>query len=174
MTASKQSALVWLFVALTLPAVATAADEASAHGKWTVAGKTVELVHVRAFREPDPFGRGTIPCVLLSNEPVPDTAVPVSDDGVSKLLDLMRSGTLRALEICFDGAGTKLRDVNDAYTFHPDVSPGRFALQGFHTFVPDPAAKGRIAGKLTGAGDTNDGGRWTDEAAFSVPMPAGK
>lgn len=160
-----------LCATLLLPAGLAAADEATATGKWVVDGKTTELRHVRAFREPDPFGKGTNPCVLLSNEPVPDAAVPDDDEGIAELLDLMRSGPMRALQICFDATGRKLRGVNDAFTFHPEVSPGRFGFQGFHEYAPKPAA-GRIAGRVTGAGDTNAGGKWSDEVELSVPMPA--
>lgn len=156
---------------LALPTAVLGADEPRARGKWIVDGKAVELTHVRAFREPDPFGRGTNPCVLLSNEPVPDAALPAGDEGIAKLLDLMRQGTMRALQVCFDATGTKLRDVNDAYSFHPGVSAGRHGFQGFHEFAPDPAAQGRIAGRLTGAGSTDDGGQWTDEAELSVALP---
>jgi hypothetical protein len=149
-----------------------AADEATASGKWVIDGKTVVLGHARAFREAAPFGRGTSPCVLLSDAPVPDAAVPDGDEGIAELLDLMRAGKLVALQVCFDTSGRKLRDVNDAFAFHPGISPGRHAFQGFHRFAPDPNAKDRIAGKLTGAGDTLEGGTWTDEATLSAPLPA--
>lgn len=171
MRISPPAAACLLCAALALPAAASAATETRAAGKWIVDGKVVELTHVRAFREPDPFGRGTNPCVLLSNEPVPDAAVPADDEGISKLLGLMREGTLRALQVCFDATGAKLRDVNDAFSFHPGVSAGRHGFQGFHQFTPDPAAKGPIAGKLTGAGSTDDGGQWTDEVELSVALP---
>ncbi len=163
-----------LFSALLLPTAAVAAEEATATGKWIVDGKTYELGHARVFRDADPFGRGTNPCVLASSAPVPDAAVPDDDEGIAELLDLMRAGKVVALQVCFDATGTKLRDVNDVFTFHPGVSPGRFGFQGFHQFVPDPAAKDRIAGKLTGAGETNDGGKWTDEIAISSPIPKEK
>jgi hypothetical protein len=101
---------------------------------------------------------------------VPDDAVPDDDDGVAELLDRMRSGTLRALQVCFDATGTKLRNVNDVFTFHPAVSPGRFALQGFHQFTSQPT-EGRIAGKLKGSGATSSGGAWSDAVELSVDMP---
>ena len=166
-----RSAVRLLSATIFLPAMLAAADEATATGAWVVDGKTTELRHARAFREPDPFGKGTNPCVLLSNEPVPDAAVPDDDDGIAELLDRMRSGPLRALQICFDATGQKLRNVNDAFVFHPGISPGRFGFQGFHKFAPKPAA-GRITGRVTGAGDTNSGGKWTDEVELSAPMPA--
>jgi hypothetical protein len=156
---------------LALAAAATAAgDEASASGKWIVEGQTVELRFARAFREPDPFGKGTNPCVLVSNVAVPDAAVPDDDEGIAELLDRMREGELRALAVCFDPTGTKLRSVNDVFTFHPGVSPGRFGLQGYHRFSPKKA-DGRIAGKLEGSGDTNSGGSWSDAIELSAPMP---
>jgi hypothetical protein len=102
---------------------------------------------------------------------VPDDAVPDDDEGIGKLLDRMRSGGLRALQVCFDVSGAKLRNVNDVTTFHPGVSPGRFALQGYHQFTPQPTA-GRIAGKLTGSGETMSGGPWSDQVELSAPMPA--
>jgi hypothetical protein len=159
-----------LFLTATGAAAAPAGGDAQSSGKWVVDGSTVELRHARAFREPDPFGKGTNPCVLVSNEPVPDAAVPDDDEGIGELLDLMRGGALRALQVCFDATGTKLRNVNDVFTFHPAVSPGRFALQGYHQFAAKPAP-GRIAGKLTGSGDTNSGGKWSDEVELSAPMP---
>jgi hypothetical protein len=156
---------------LALAAVAAAAgDEASASGKWIVDGQTVELRFARAFREPDPFGKGTNPCVLVSNEAVPDSAVPDDDEGIGELLDRMREGKVRALAVCFDSTGTKLRNVNDVYTFHPGVSPGRFSLQGYHRFSPKKA-DGRVAGKLEGSGNTNSGGSWSDVIELSAPMP---
>ena len=101
---------------LLLPAAAAPAGaDAQASGKWIVEGKTVELRHARAYREPDPFGKGTNPCVLVSNEPVPDAAVPDDDEGIGELLDSMRSGALRALQVCFDATGAKLRSVNDVF-----------------------------------------------------------
>lgn len=160
--------------ALLLPVAAAAAEEATASGRWIVDGKTYELGHARVFREADPFGRGTNPCVLVSSAPVPDAAVPADDEGIAELLGLMRAGKLVALQICFDATGRKLRDVNDVFAFHSGVSPGRFGFQGFHRFAPDPAAKDRIAGRLTGAGDTNDGGKWTDEIVLSAPIPQEK
>ena len=155
---------------LVTPAVA-ADDAARVSGSWTVDGQRLELGHARVFREADPFGKGTNPCVLASNEAVPDAAVPDDDEGIAELLDLMRSGTLRALQVCFDASGTKLRSVNDVFVFHPGISPGRFGFQGFHRFAATPAA-GRIAGKLSGAGETNAGGTWSDEVEISVAMPA--
>jgi hypothetical protein len=148
-----------------------AAGDATATGKWIVDGQTIELRFARSFREPDPFGKGTNPCVLVSNEAVPDAAVPDDDEGISELLDLMRGGQLRAMQICFDSTGSKLRAVNDVFTFHPGVSPGRFGLQGYHRFSPK-SASGRIAGKLEGSGETMSGGKWTDEVELSAPMPA--
>jgi hypothetical protein len=162
--------LASLFLSATSAAAAPAGGDAQSSGKWVVDGKTVELRHARAFREPDPFGKGTNPCVLVSSEPVPDAAVPDDDEGIAELLDLMRSGALRALQVCFDANGTKLRNVNDVFTFHPDVSPGRFAFQGHHQFIAKPAP-GRIAGKLTGSGDTNSGGKWSVDVELSAPMP---
>ena len=167
-----RSRFLWILGSvLLLPAAAAAAEEATASGKWIVDGKTYELGHARVFREADPFGRGTNPCVLVSSAPVPDAALPKDDEGIGALLGLMREGKLVALQVCFDAAGQKLRDVNDVFVFHPGVSPGRFGFQGFHRFAPDPAGKDRIAGKLTGAGDTNDGGKWTDEVVISAPIP---
>jgi hypothetical protein len=163
-----------LLAALLLPCAAAAAPaggEAQASGRWTVGGDTVELRHARAFREPDPFGNGTNPCLLVSNEPVPDAAVPDNDEGIAELLDRMRSGALRALQVCFDATGAKLRNVNDVFVFHPGLSPGRFGLQGFHQFTAKPV-KDRIAGKLTGSGDTDSGGTWSDEIELSAPIPA--
>ena len=81
-------AALLLCATLAAPAVIQADDAATAKGKWTVAGKLVELRHARGFREPEPFGSGTSPCLLLSNLPVPDAAVPADDEGVSELLDL--------------------------------------------------------------------------------------
>jgi hypothetical protein len=162
-----------LLAALALPQAALAAGETRATGKWTVAGKSVELAHARVYREADPFGRGTNPCVLASTEPVPDEALPTSDEGIAKLLDRMRSGKLRALAVCFDESGRRLRDVNDLATFHPDVSPGRHTYQGFAQFAPAGAAAGRIAGKLTGSGTTVETeAPWSVELELSVPMPA--
>jgi hypothetical protein len=164
------AAALWL-ASLPLSPSASADEPATAKGTWSVDGREVDLKHVRAFREPEPFGKGTSPCVLLSNQPVPDEAIPDDDEGVATLLDLMRSGPTRALQICFDAGGSKLRNVNDAFAFHPDVSPGKFGFQGFHQWAPKPES-GRIAGRLTGAGDTNAGGRWTDEVELSVPLAA--
>lgn len=164
---------VLLLAALALPQSALAADEARATGQWTVAGKSVELTQARVYREADPFGRGTSPCVLASNEAVPDEALPTTDEGIAKLLDRMRSGKLRALAVCFDESGRRLRDVNDLATFHPDVSPGRHAYQGFAQFAPAGAAAGRIAGKLTGSGTAVEtDAPWSVELDLSVPMPA--
>jgi len=161
-----------LLAALALPAAA--ADEAKVSGHWIVDGQRLELRHARVFREPDPFGNGTNPCLLASNEPVPDAAVPDDDEGIAELLDRMREGTLRALQVCFDASGTKLRNVNDVFVFHPGVSPGRFGFQGYHQFAAQvtPGAAGRIAGKLTGAGDTNAGGKWSVALELSAPLPA--
>ena len=162
-----------LLTVLALPRVATAAEETRAKGKWTVAGKSVELTQARVYREADPFGRGTNPCVLASNEAVPDEALPTTDEGIAKLLDRMRSGKLRALAVCFDESGRRLRDVNDLATFHPDVSPGRHTYQGFAQFAPSGAAAGRIAGKLTGSGTAVEtDAPWSVEIEISVPMPA--
>jgi len=177
MRPSAPTAVALLCAALALPALGAAAapaEEAQATGRWIVDGQTVELRHARAFREPDPFGNGTNPCVLVSNEKVPDAAVPADDEGIAELLDLMRQGTLRALQVCFDASGQKLRNVNDVFTFHPGVSPGRFGFQGFHRFTPKADVAGRIAGRLTGAGDTNAGGKWSDEVELSAPMPKEK
>jgi len=150
---------------------AAAKDAATASGTWTVAGQKTELLQARTFREADPFGNGTNPCVLVSNLPVPDEAVPVDDDAIGKLLDLMRSGEMRAFQVCFDASGTKLRNVNDVVTFHPGVSPGRFAIQGFHEFA-SKGGKGRIAGKLTGSGTGWDDAPWSVTVELSVPLPA--
>ena len=169
---SRTLLVAWVLVSPVLTATAAvAADDAKASGKWTVDGQAVELKFARSFREPDPFGKGTNPCVLVSNEAVPDAAVPDDDDGIAELLDLMREGAMRALQICFDATGTKLRSVNDVFTFHPGVSPGRFGFQGYHQFTAKPAA-GRIAGKLSGKGETQSGGSWSVEAELSAPMPS--
>jgi hypothetical protein len=160
---------------LLLPLGTAAAETATAHGSWTVAGKTVALEHLRAFREADPFGHGTNPCLLASNQPVPDDAVPADDDGISKLLDKMRAGGLVALQVCFDATGRKLREVDDVVVFHPDISPGRFAIQGFHTWaVKVSAPAGRIAGRLTGAGTTMSDAAWSDQVDLDAPLPAEK
>lgn len=171
-----RSRFLWTLgsVLLLSAAAAAVAEEATASGRWIVDGKTSELGHARVFREADPFGRGTNPCVLASSAPVPDAALPDDDEGIAELLDLMREGKVIALQVCFDATGRKLRDVNDVFVFHPGVSPGRFGFQGFHRFAPDPAGKDRIAGKLTGAGDTNDGGKWSDEVVISAPIPKEK
>ena len=176
MRLSAPLALGLLCAVLPRPALGAGAppEEGQATGRWIVDGSTIELRHARAFREPDPFGNGTNPCVLVSNERVPVAALPTDDAGIAKLLDLMRQGTLRALQVCFDASGQKLRSVNDVFTFHPDVSPGRFGFQGFHQFTPKGGAADRIAGKLTGAGDTNAGGKWSDELELSVAMPKEK
>jgi hypothetical protein len=126
---------------------------------------------VRGFREADPFGKGTNPCLLLSNAPVPDAAVPDDDEGIALLLDLVRGGTLRALQVCFEASGAALRRVNDVFVFHPGVSPGRFGLQGFHRFAATPAA-GRIAGALDGSGTTPDDRAWSVALELSAPLPA--
>ena len=156
---------------LVATSAGAAGADATASGKWTVEGQTVELRFARAFREADPFGKGTNPCVLVSNEAVPDAAVPDDDEGISELLDLMRGGAMRALQVCFDSTGANLRSINDVTTFHPGVSPGRFVLQGYHRFSAKPAA-GRIAGKLEGSGETQSGGPWSDAIEISAPMPA--
>jgi hypothetical protein len=147
-----------------------AAGDATATGKWIVDGQTIELRFARSFREPDPFGKGTNPCVLVSNEAVPDAAVPDDDEGISALLDLMRGGPMRALQVCFDATGGKLRNINDIFTFHPAVSPGRLGFQGYHQFTAKPAA-GRIAGNLSGKAETQSGGSWSVEVELSAPMP---
>jgi hypothetical protein len=170
------SSVARLFAYLAFVSVAPipAADppaRASATGSWTVAGERTVLAHARAFREPEPFGKGTSPCVLVSNEPVPDAAVPDDDEGIAELLDRMREGGLRALQVCFDAAGEQLRAVNDVFTFHPGVSPGRFGLQGFHSFASRREA-GRIAGRLTGRGTTMDDRPWSVEVELSAPAPA--
>jgi hypothetical protein len=129
---------------------------------------------VRGFRVADPFGKGTIPCLLLSNEPVPDAAVPDDDEGIAELLDLVRGGTLRALQVCFDASGSALRRVNDVFVFHPGVSPGRFGLQGFHRFAARATSgtAGRIAGALDGSGTTPDDRAWSVALELSAPLPA--
>jgi len=172
-TMRRRGSLATLMVsALWLLAVrgALASDESSVQGKWTVGGQTTEFRHLRTFREPEPFGHGTSPCLLASNEPVPDEAVPADDAGISKLLDKMRRGGLRALQVCFDSTGSKLRGVNDVFVFHPGISPGRFAFQGFHQLAGKPVA-GHLAGRLTGSGSTNDGGAWSDSLTFDAPVP---
>lgn len=153
------------------PPVAASDDTARVAGSWTVDGQKLELAHVRGFREADPFGKGTNPCLLLSNEPVPDAAVPDDDEGIAELLDRMRGGALRALQVCFDASGTGLRRVNDVFVFHPGVSPGRFGLQGFHRFAAKPAA-GAIAGKLDGSGTTMNDAPWSVTVELSAPLPA--
>jgi hypothetical protein len=162
------AALLTSAIAAAVPVAA--AGDATATGKWIVDGQTIELRFARAFREPDPFGKGTNPCVLVSNEAVPDAAVPVDDEGIGELLDLMRGGATRALQVCFDATGAKLRNVNDVFTFHPGVSPGRFGLQGYHRFTPKKT-EGRIVGRLEGSGETMSGGAWKDEIEISAPMP---
>jgi hypothetical protein len=159
---------------LLLPAIASADDAATAAGKWVVDGKSVEIRYAVAFREPEPFGRGTSPCVLASNEPVPAGMIPVDDDAIARLVGKTREGTLRALEVCFDASGRRLRDVNDVVVFHPGISPGRHALQGFHEYAPRPAAPGRLAGRLTGSGDTDSGGKWSDTLDLAAPLPPEK
>ena len=141
-------------------------------GKWTVDGQTIELKFARSFREADPFGKGTNPCLLISNEAVPDEAVPDDDEGIAALLDRMRDGGLRALQVCFDSNGAKLRNVNDVVVFHPGISPGRFALQGYHKLAA-MFGQGRIAGKLQGNGETSSGGAWSDEIDLAFLVPPG-
>ena len=148
-----------------------AAETARASGVWIVAGEKIELAHARAFREADPFGRGTNPCVLVSNESVPDDAVPEDDEGIAELLERMRNGTLRALQVCFDASGKSLRNVNDVLVFHPGISPGRFGFQGHHRFAPRAGAVG-IAGRLSGAGTTAEGVAWSDEVEIEAELPA--
>jgi len=156
--------------ALPLRAAPEAEDRVA--GRFTVGDHSAVLDHVRVFREVDPFGRGTNPCLVASNEPLPDDAVPDDDEGIAALLDRMRSGNLRALQICFRVDGRALRSVNDAVVFHPEVSPGRFAFQGFHDFTPTGPGPGRIAGKLVGSGTTPESELpWTDELEFSVALP---
>jgi hypothetical protein len=124
-----------------MPFVASA-DDSEVSGKWIVDGQTVELKFGRSFREADPFGKGTNPCLLISNEAVPDEAVPDDDEGIAALLDLMRDGGLRALQVCLDSSGAKLRNVNDVVVFHPGISPGRFALQGYHKLAAHTRKEG--------------------------------
>jgi len=163
-----------LFCLAATAAAVAAGDEARVAGAWTVAGERLELGHVRGFREADPFGKGTNPCLLVSNEPVPDAAVPDDDEGIAELLDRMRAGKLRALQVCFDASGTALRRVNDVFVFHPGVSAGRFGLQGFHRFTAQAASgsAGRIAGKLDGSGTTEDGRPWSVALELAAPLPA--
>jgi hypothetical protein len=54
-----------LLLGLTAVPPAVASDEASVTGSWTVDGQRLELRHARVFREADPFGKGTNPCVLV-------------------------------------------------------------------------------------------------------------
>ena len=178
MTATDRLSLRLLQAALcaivlgAMPFAASAqANEAS--GKWTVDGQTIEL-DVRTFvlREADPFGKGTNPCLLVSNEKVPDEAVPDDDEGIAALLDRMRDGGLRALQVCFESNGAKLRNVNDVVVFHPGISPGRFALQGYHKLAAT-FGQGRIAGKLQGNGETDSGGAWSDEIDLAFLVPPG-
>jgi hypothetical protein len=154
-----------------------------ASGRWTVDGGAVELRHAVAFREVDPFGKGTNPCVLASTAPVAVDAVPVDDAAIVGLLERMRTSDLRALQVCFDASGTKLRSVHDVVVFHPAVSPGRFALQGFHTFSPSASARAtgapaagenvlRIAGRLTGSGTTQADRPWSVDLTLDLPLPA--
>lgn len=166
-------ALRILVAACVVAAAARGADDARATGSWTVGGETVALVHARAFLEADPFGHGLDPCLLASNQAVPDEAVPDDDQGIAKLLGRMRESGLRALQVCFARDGSGLRAVNDVFTFHPEISPGRYGLQGFHRFAPaSPAVAGRIAGKLTGSGTTMSGdGAWSDELELALTVP---
>lgn len=164
-----------LLLGLALTQPAAAADAARVAGTWTVDGQRIELAHLRGFREADPFGNGTNPCLLASNEPVPDAAVPDDDEGIAELLDRMRSGALRALQVCFDASGTQLRRINDVFVFHPGVSAGRFGLQGFHRFAARAgagAAAGTIAGKLDGSGTTENGRPWSVALELAAPLPA--
>jgi len=164
----------WIgLVASVFAAVAHGADDATVSGTWTVGGETVALAHARVFLEADPFGRGLDPCLLASNQDVPDEAVPDDDGGIAKLLGRMRESGLRALQVCFERDGSGLRAVNDVFTFHPEVSPGRFGLQGFHRFVPAAGAPaGKIAGQLTGSGTTMSGEvAWSDELELTLTLP---
>ncbi len=115
-------------------ALAVATEQTTAVGSWTVAGETVELRHGRAFLEADPFGRGSNPCLLASNQPVPDAALPDDDEGISKLLALMRESGLRALQVCFATDGGKLRDVNDVFAFHPECLARSLRAPGLPSF----------------------------------------
>ena len=61
MAPSPQTAVLLLLIVTAAVAANPAGGDAQSSGKWIVEGKTVELRHARAFREPDPFGKGTNP-----------------------------------------------------------------------------------------------------------------
>ena len=157
------------FAVIAFPVSSFSQDQAS--GSFVVKGKTTPFKYAYAYwnaRFMDPAVQDLY--VLLTDVPVTEKHLPLDDERVSKMAELVRGDKIHALELHFDVPGKTLYDASQGAVFHKGISEGRQGASGMLHFQPASFDGKTIDGKMWTDKD-GAGLGWTAQASFKVKVP---
>lgn len=165
--------LVCAALFVLFPLVALGENRVS--GTFTVKGKSTAFKHAYAFWKTRMMDESKVDLyVLLSDEVVTPAMLPRDDDGVGKMADHVRAGTIHALELHFDGAAPKLFEAEQGAVYHDGIAPARQGVSGALQFTPSAAPAGTLSGKVSLDAESAKLLGWNAAATFQVTIPPKK
>jgi hypothetical protein len=156
-----------LLLGLTVAAGAAEAD--SVTGAMTVGGKTYNLEHVYARRQPNPSEKTqTVVVVLMTDKEVPKSVL--DDKYRLELTDLARDGKFHGVSVTI---GLDKRPNGTGWTYAKELGGAIVNRADQQTFEPTRFDELRVEGKLSGRGSFGDD-KWDYTAVFKASPSAMK
>jgi hypothetical protein len=146
-----------------------AAEADSVTGSITVGGKTYNLEHVYARRQPNPSEKTqTVLVVLMTDKEVPKNVL--DDKYRLELTDLARDGKFHGVSVTI---GLDKKPAATGWTYAKELGGAIVNRADQHTFAPTRFDDLRVEGKLSGRGTFGDD-KWEYTAAFQATPSAMK
>ena len=168
-TTSRRILLLAAPLLLGLPLAAGGAEADSATGSITVGGKTYNLEHVYARRQPNPSEKTqTVLVVLMTDKEVPKSVL--DDKYRLELTDLARDGKFRGVSVTI---ALDKKPTGTGWTYAKELGGAIVNRADQHTFEPTRFDELRVEGKLSGRGTFGDD-KWEYTAVFKATPSAMK
>lgn len=164
---ARQLLLVAAPLLLGLPLAARGTEADSVTGSITVGGKTYNLAHVYARRQPNPSEKTqTVLVVLMTDNEVPKSVL--DDKYRLELTDLARDGKFHGVSVTI---ALDKKPAGTGWTYAKELGGAIVNRADQHTFEPARFDDLRVEGKLSGRGTFGDD-KWQYTAVFKASPSA--
>jgi hypothetical protein len=159
------------FLAATLLSSTSFPQEVT--GTFVVKGASTPFNYAYAFwKDQAPFKEGVMNLyVLLSDVPVPDSALPRNDRAIEKMAEPVRDNKIHAFELHFADLGKTLDMAENGAAYHSGIAPARHGNNGFIHYQMLRLNGTSLEGKVWMDPESATRAGWRVDATFRVKVP---
>ena len=142
-------------------------------GTFVAKGASTPFTYVYAFwKDQAPFKEGVMNLyVLMSDAPVPDSALPRNDRAIEKMAEPVRDNKIHAFELHFADLGKTLDMAESGAAYHSGIAPARHGINGFFHYEMLKLDGTSLEGKVWMDAESAARAGWKVDATFKVRVP---